>query len=198
VSVVLLAAAAYWAAMAITPGPNNILLTNSGLKFGVRRTLPLIAGVQTGVFAQNLGVAGGLGALFLSQPWLQIALKVIGSGYILWLAWHSLRSTAPTDGTEAIPIGFLTATLFQFANPKSWLSAITSATAFLGAGNIDLLRILAIAVVAAIVGTPSNFVWTLFGVGLKRILARPRALLIVNRVFATVLASTIILFWLPH
>lgn len=183
--------------MAITPGPNNVLLANSGLRFGLRRTAPLVMGIQAGVFVQNLVVAAGLGALFISQPWLQLVLKIIGSAYVLWLAWHSLRAAGASDEEAVAPIGFLAAAAFQFANPKSWLGSIASATAFLPAGEFDPVRVVAIALVAALVGTPCNIVWTLFGVGLKRLLARPQALMVVNRVLAALLACTIVLFWFP-
>jgi threonine/homoserine/homoserine lactone efflux protein len=192
----LVAVGTFWFVMAITPGPNNILLANSGLAFGLRRTVPLILGVQAGVLVENLGVAFGLGALFVSQPWLHWVLKVAGTLYVLWLAIHSLRSAAPEERTTAAPIGFWAAAAFQFANPKSWIAAIASATAFLDASAFDPVRIALVALTAAIVGTPCNVVWALFGVGLRRFITRPRAMRVVTIVLAVALAATAIFFWL--
>ena len=44
------------AAMAFTPGPNNIMVTASGVNFGFRRTLPHILGITFGfaVLARGL------------------------------------------------------------------------------------------------------------------------------------------------
>lgn len=191
------AVAAFWFVMAITPGPNNILLANSGLTFGLRRTVPLILGVQAGVLLENVAVSFGLGALFVSQPWLHWALKVVGTGYVLWLSFHSLRSAAPEERSTATPIGFWAAAAFQFANPKSWIAAIASATAFLDAEAFDPVRIGAVAITAAVVGTPCNVVWALFGVGLRRFISQPRAMRIVSIVLAVALAATSVFFWLP-
>ncbi len=36
----------YIATMSVTPGPNNIMLTASGVNFGFRRTLPHMLGIS--------------------------------------------------------------------------------------------------------------------------------------------------------
>ena len=44
----MLPLATYMAVMSITPGPNNVMLTASGVAFGYRRTLPHLLGVSLG------------------------------------------------------------------------------------------------------------------------------------------------------
>src|SRR5919108_221007 len=61
-----------------TPGPNNILLWASGATFGLRRTLPHIAGTALGIGAMTLTVAGGFGFVITSLPALAIAMKLAG------------------------------------------------------------------------------------------------------------------------
>ena len=47
----------------VTPGPNNLMVMASGAAFGVRRTVPHVAGIALG-FASMIGAAVfGLGAL---------------------------------------------------------------------------------------------------------------------------------------
>jgi threonine/homoserine/homoserine lactone efflux protein len=58
-----LALGTYTLVMSITPGPNNIMLLASGANFGLRRTLPHLAGVCTGFTLQTLAVCAGLGAV---------------------------------------------------------------------------------------------------------------------------------------
>ena len=41
---------AFAAAMAFTPGPNNIMVTASGVNFGFVRTIPHILGITFGFF----------------------------------------------------------------------------------------------------------------------------------------------------
>ncbi len=54
--------------MSITPGPNNVMLTAAGAKFGLRRTVPHILGVSCGFGALVAAMCGGLGILFIRWP----------------------------------------------------------------------------------------------------------------------------------
>ncbi|WCU08029.1 LysE family translocator [Pseudomonas aeruginosa] len=97
--------------MSITPGPNNVMLMSSGLLFGLGRTWPHLLGIPAGVMVQ-LGITGvGLGAVFALEPRLQVALKVVGSLYLLWLAarlgarpsWRRPRPAGPSASCRRWP-----------------------------------------------------------------------------------------------
>lgn len=60
-----------WVA-AITPGPNNMLLTASGANFGFFRSLSLLMGIMIGMQAMLLMVAFGVGGLILLYPSLHL------------------------------------------------------------------------------------------------------------------------------
>lgn len=69
-----------------SPGPNVILLTASGARFGFRATLPHVAGVVIGV-GIVAGMTGlGIGAILVAQPTLQYALKIAAAAWIAWMA----------------------------------------------------------------------------------------------------------------
>ncbi len=80
-------AALYMISMTITPGPNNVMLTASGANYGFMRTLPHIFGILGGCFLLFAGIALGLGLIFERYPMVQTVLRVIGSAYLLYLAW---------------------------------------------------------------------------------------------------------------
>ena len=66
ISLALLSAlSTYYFIMFVTPGPNNAMLTASGLKFGFIRTLPHLIGIPLGHIFQIGLVCYGLGNLFL-------------------------------------------------------------------------------------------------------------------------------------
>ncbi|MFT5272104.1 MAG: threonine/homoserine/homoserine lactone efflux protein, partial [bacterium] len=70
-----------------SPGPNVVLLTASGARFGFKATVPHILGVALGV-GIIAGLTGlGVGVLILTVPWLIFGLKVIATLWILWMAW---------------------------------------------------------------------------------------------------------------
>ena len=62
------ALATFYFTMFITPGPNNAMLTASGLKFGFFRTLPHVIGIPLGHIFQIGLTCFGLANLFLLYP----------------------------------------------------------------------------------------------------------------------------------
>ena len=100
-------------ATSCTPGPNNIMLTASGVNFGFVRSLPHMAGVSVGFLIVLAACAGGLGLLFAAFPVAHTILKVVGAVYMLWLAWKVANAGGPEDmkDAEATPLTFLQAGL---------------------------------------------------------------------------------------
>lgn len=178
---------------AITPGPNNIMLTTSGANFGFRRTVPHIAGIQIGFAVMMLAIGFGLGSIFIAEPRLQTALKVVGITYLLWLAWKIAISRASSDERDADsrPMTFLQAALFQWVNAKAWIMTIGAFAVYGGSGG-DIRLILALTIVYAIVGTPTSLFWAGFGVGVRTLLADPRYLRAFNIAMAALLVASII------
>jgi len=158
----------------ITPGPNNVMLSASGVAFGLRRTLPHLCGVAAG-FALLLAVcAGGMGALIAGRPTVGLALKVFGTVYLLYLAWKMTRALAPRDAETARPLTFIEAVLFQFVNPKAWVMGITAAALFVRPIEPHWLAVASMCGVFSVVNLPCIFSWALLGATLKRWLEQER------------------------
>lgn len=192
----LTALALYAFVMSITPGPNNLMLTTSGLVFGLKRTWPHLLGIPVGVALQLAAVGAGLGAVFAVEPAIQVALKLAGTVYLTWLAYKLWRAAEMREADIAKPITFLQAAAFQFANPKAWLIAVTVIAAFVAPGDGYAMRLALVCGMFAAVGTPCMLVWAAFGAGLRRFLEEPAKLLLVNRTMAALAAVTAGLFWL--
>ncbi len=86
------ALAVYNFIMYVTPGPNNSILTASGIKFGFIRSIPNIFGIPSGHGLQLALVCLGLGSLFITYPILYDILRYVGAGYILYLAYKMFGS----------------------------------------------------------------------------------------------------------
>jgi threonine/homoserine/homoserine lactone efflux protein len=181
----------------ITPGPNNIMLTSSGIWFGFRRSIPHMLGITIG-FGVLLGIcAAGIGALVMAVPALQIALKVAGSGYLLYLAWQ-LRSMNFDRQVEQEhrPMGFLAAAAFQFCNPKAWVMAITGGAAFLPRNLPVSLAILLYCTVFCAVNLPCISVWAGAGALLRKFLADPLWQKVFCAVMVALTAYSALAIWL--
>lgn len=88
---------------AITPGPNNMLLTTSGANFGFMRSLWLMIGILLGMQSILLLVGFGVGSLLLVYPSLHLILKILGSLYLLWLAWKVSSAAYEKLETDEVP-----------------------------------------------------------------------------------------------
>jgi len=185
--------ATYTFVMSITPGPNNVMLTASGARFGFRRTLPHILGIVCGFIAQLLAVCAGLSTLFTRWPALQSTLAWVGAAYLVYLGWQMLGRGDAQSRNAHEPVSFLQATLFQFLNPKAWVMSITAATLFLPHDLGPLVSGAYMAGVMEVIGVPCMMVWALFGTSLKRFIGAPRGRLAFNVSMALALGVTAVM-----
>lgn len=158
----------------ITPGPNNIMLTSSGIWFGFRRSIPHMLGITVGFGVLLAICAAGIGALVMAVPSLQTLLKIAGSGYLLYLAWQMRAMNFDRKVEQAHhPMRFMGAAAFQFLNPKAWVMAITGGSAFLPNILPVWLAIGVYCLVFCAVNLPCISVWAGAGALLRRFLAQP-------------------------
>ncbi|AIY41210.1 Transporter [Collimonas arenae] len=157
----------------ITPGPNNIMLTSSGIMFGFNRTIPHMLGVTFGFGVMLVLCAAGIGSLVLALPSIHVILKTLGSAYLLYLAWK-LRNMSFKSEVESghKPMTFFGAAVFQAANPKAWIMAITSASAFLPPLQPIWLSIGLYCLIFSVINLPCVGVWAAAGSVLRRYLAQ--------------------------
>ncbi len=186
----------------ITPGPNNVMVTASGANFGYRRTLRHILGISLGFPVMVVAVGLGLGGLFQALPEVHIVLKFLGCAYILWMAWKiaAADGMGGSGARPGKPFTFLQAAGFQWVNPKAWVMAVGAITAYTSVGGYYYLEIALIALIFLVVCIPSISIWTLFGVGIGRMLTARKWLKIFNAAMALLLVASLIpvfLAWGP-
>ncbi|MFI5225038.1 MAG: LysE family translocator [Candidatus Limnocylindrales bacterium] len=126
----LLALVGFALVITVSPGPNNVLLWASGAAFGFVRTIPHILGTAVGVGLLGLAVAAGLGVVVTAFPALALAMRIVGSVYLLYLAWRIAHSGALRQSTSARPLRLVEAAAFQLPNPKVWIFALSAITTF--------------------------------------------------------------------
>ena len=190
----VLPVALFAVSMSITPGPNNVMVTASGANFGYRRTVPHLLGIGLGYPAMVAGVGLGLGGVFETVPAVHVVLKYVGAAYILWMAWKTATATG-TGGTRphpGRPLTFPQAAAFQWVNPKGWVVAVGAISAFTTLQGDLLFEVAAITLTFACVNYPCASVWTLFGVGIGRLLKRGNRLRIFNLGMALLLVASIV------
>jgi threonine/homoserine/homoserine lactone efflux protein len=180
------------AAMSITPGPNNTMLMASGANFGLRASQRHMWGVTFG-FITLIALCGlGLASVFTAVPVLQQILKWGGAAYLLYLAFKI--GTAKGIGVKsagARPMSFVGAFAFQFVNPKGWAMALGAVSTYVPAkGFITNLGVALL--IFLVVNIATVFIWTAFGVGLRRFLDRPVILRAFNIGMALLLVASLL------
>ena len=179
-----------------TPGPNNLMLTASGANFGVRRTLPHLLGVALGQPVLQLVLALGLYPLFERWPLLRLGLQIVGSGYLLWLAWRIAVAGAPGDpARRSRPLTMPEGLGFQFLNPKAWMMGISAISLFTHAGANYWPSQFAVMAVFAMVALPVCYVWVLFGHQLGNWISSDRGWRRLNSSLGVLTALCVVMLW---
>lgn len=175
-----------------TPGPNNTLVASSGARFGVRRTLPHVAGIGLGFPFMALCIALGLGELFQYSQLLRESLRLIGIAVLLWLSWKIAVSDQGAGSDKVSrPFTFWESAAFQWINPKGWVMAISITSQYAG-GDQPYANAAIITAVFVLLGFSSAFGWTLFGQKMQRWLQTPLRWRVFNITMAALIVLSVI------
>jgi len=158
-------------ALNLTPGADMVFCLGQGLRSGPRSALAASAGISLGGIVHT-GLAGlGLGAVVAALPWLFDLIRWVGVGYLLWLAWTSIRGGALARDVPAVAAGaaFRNGLMVNLANPKVILFVLAFVPQFTdpAAGPI-LVQFLIFGMIMAIGGFVINGGAGVFASGLGR------------------------------
>jgi len=185
-------------AMAATPGPNNVMVTASAATFGLRRSLPLTAGIAVGVAAIMLIVAA-FGASIVADSRAAAVMKWAGVVYLVWLAWKIATAAPVRDASAAetpstaTPMSFMQGALLQLVNPKLW-AMVSGGVLTYGPSANEMGRTAGAVLLAVVFGTAtfvSTLAWAAVGASVIR-LASPGSIRVFNMVMAALLLVSLV------
>jgi threonine/homoserine/homoserine lactone efflux protein len=114
-----------------SPGPAMALILRRTALHGMRTAVPLILGLELGLYLWALAAAAGFAALVAASEAAYWALKLVGAGVLLYLgvrawqaAWRERKGAAHADvpvedrGPGAVK-AFSEGLVVQLANPKA-------------------------------------------------------------------------------
>jgi threonine/homoserine/homoserine lactone efflux protein len=176
----------------VTPGPNNMMLLASGVTFGFKRTIPHMLGVTGGVALMTLLIGTGLAGLARHLPRFYVALHIVSTLYMLYLAWRIATAAGPRDAQQGgRPMRTPEAMLFQWVNPKAWAMVLGVIASFARPDHLIADLPLIVATFLA-VGLPCNALWAGAGTALSSALRKPRTLRLFNVAMAVLLVASIL------
>ena len=178
-----------------SPGPNVVMLTASGARFGFRATLPHLLGVPVGTGVIGALAATGVGTALLAAPTLKLVFQLGAAAWILHLAWKTAQAgRAGRAEDRGRPFTFVEAIMFQAINPKVWAVTLAAAAGF-GVGLPPMAEGARLFLVFGGVNLFVCLFWTSAGHLMRGLLADERAWRIFMTVMALVMAATVVLIF---
>jgi len=169
----------YAIVVTFTPGPNNILsMVNAG-KTGYKRTLNFLLGIALGFFILMLLCSFFNKMLFTVLPQMQFAMSIIGTAYMLYLAFKisglhfsfGHKISAKSQKSNSIN-NFQTGFAMQFVNPKVILYGITIISNFIMPYYSTTASLFLFSAFLALLAFLAVSCWALFGTMFNQFLSR--------------------------
>lgn len=181
---------------AITPGPANLCTLSTALRYGKAAALRQWRGLFTGFF--TVSMAAMLIARFLGTAMGQYAgaLSWVGAAYLLWMAWHTLRSSGGGSGEAEKAPGFVSGLLVNLTNVKVILFCLMTQASYVLPYSNSFRSLLPVALFLPVIGPSCNLVWLFAGAALQKLFADHRKA--ADRVCAAALALCAVNLVLPH
>ena len=177
-----------------SPGPSIAALVARVLTNGLRDVLPFLAAMWLGEVLWLTVAVTGLAVVAQTFHGLFLVLKVVGILYLLYLAWNMWFAPAEPAG-DALPSGqrpwrmFAAGLTVTLGNPKIMVFYLALLPTL-----IDLHRVgpvewgqLVMVMLAVLAGI--DLAWALLAARARRLLRSPRAVRLVNRTSASVMAG---------
>lgn len=178
--------------MSITPGAGNLTLLGISNRFGFTAALPFVGGTALGVLVVFVGTSAGLLGVLTAMPEVYMAMKYLGAGYLLYLAWGIANTPLQQEPGTSQGAGMLSGAMIQILNPKAWIAAMTVFSQFMDTSNHQWTQASFIIFGFVMIMTLCTLGWAYFGAVLKRLLNSPRQMQVINRSLALTLALTVI------
>ena len=182
-------------ATAFSPGPNNIMSSYSGFNFGFKKTIPLMLGVIFGWTTLLILMASGLIIIFQQYLFLQNIIKILGTIFLIYLAYKIAFS--PVNISESIkrPVNFFDTFLFQFINPKGVIISMVVVSTFIDSQNNYLRDSLIVIIIGFFMAVFSISSWCLLGKYLRSFATNENFIKKFNYTMSFLLIVCVIMFY---
>ncbi|TYS89857.1 LysE family translocator [Rossellomorea aquimaris] len=183
----------YCIIITVTPGPTNIVILSTAHNLGTKKAMQFTYGA-TIAFGLLLVISAILNTVLLTiLPKILIVMKILGSGYMFYLAYQIYRmdTSKPTVNQSGT---FMSGFLMQFLNPKVVLFTMTVIPSFILPFYVSKPAVTAGVIVITVIGFMAFTTWVLFGTIFKKFLLRYNKA--ANVIMALFLAYSAFMLWI--
>lgn len=177
----------------VTPGPTNIVILSTVQNYGVRAAMIFTYGSVFG-FGILLTSSALLNSFFANLiPNILIYMQVLGSVYMLYLAYNVYKMDASKNtqskGTGSFSFGLI----IQLLNPKPMIFALTLFPSFVLPYYTSTSALIIFVIAITIIGFISFLLWVAFGAIFKELLRKYNK--IANIIMALFLVYAAVVIW---
>ena len=166
----------------LAPGPDNMYLLAKSLASGAKSGVALSGGLASGIVFHTGLVMLGVAALIKASPLAFMALKFVGAGYLLYLAWQAFNEQGDLElghDSDALAYGALyrRGILMNVLNPKVLLFFLAFLPQFVDTGSEQMA--LHIALLGAVFALQAFIIFALIAIcagRVRRFISRTRNL----------------------
>ncbi len=188
--------------LALTPGPDVLLVLAIAAKEGFPKALQLTLGLATGVIFHTALILLGFSALIIASPLAMNLIAIFGAGYLLYLAWltwlHRSDSLEQSETPKIQGSYYLRGVIMNISNPKVLLFFLAFFPQFANldhAGYAQRLILLGAAFIGVTLVVFSSIAW-IGAKGSEQFFRNPSYQLAINwlTIFVFLLVAMVLLF----
>ncbi len=179
--------------LSVSPGAGAINTMSCGIRYGVRRTLPAILGLQLGLTLCILLVGVGLGAVIAASSTALSILKWFGALYLIWLGYKKWSDSTEfileesCEGQQTRPASTLLmrGILINLTNPKAIVFLVALFPIFLNPATPKTEQIVILGATLVAVDTLVMIGYANIASRLRPLLKDKKAMRLQNRIFGS-------------
>ncbi len=179
----------------LSPGPNNIMTSYTAFNFGLKKTIPTMLGVIIGWTLLVVILIIGSSIAFQKFEKLQLIIKLLGSVYLLFIAYKISFIKSKDKKISPKPVTFLNTFFFQFVNPKSIIIALTAISMFVDSQRNFLEDSMVLIIIFFVMAVISQAVWCLMGKYLRKFATSEQFIQNFNYTMSFLLIVCVIMFY---
>jgi len=150
--------------VAVAPGPATLGCASVAMAHGRQAGLSFGFGLGLALLVWGVLAAVGLGAALIASAHVMMGLKLLGAGYLLWLAWKAARAAMNADASQTAQVQpgrwVWRGILLNLSNPKAVFAWLATLSLAVGADD-NLATVMLATCVCGVIGFLVYLPWVL-------------------------------------
>ena len=183
--------------MVFSPGPANIVFAASGVKQGVKKSIPLIIGVNLVFVVYSLIIGFGFGEFLKHYPDVIFVVQLLGVIYITYLTYKFIRPQKHKQINGEKTYTFVDGVILQMLNPKGLSMLFLMFSVLLDGSFNQIQQVIYLVIMLAVLNISTHFIWVAAGSSIAQWVSNPKVEQLLNYFFAVSLLLVAVWLLLP-